>query len=452
MRVERSLDAAHQRQLHLALVAAVLRALELPQPVLGADRAAARSHRRVHHLVDGALVREGRRQWRTRLRLHVVVQVAVAQVAEYHRLDPRELRRQRGVGAGDELGHPRHRQRDVVLDVAARLRLRLRDRLAQPPQRLGLGQRLGDHRVHRQPFLERDAEQAFEQDADARFVVRVGQLEQRKPRRRVRCQRQPLLRQLARHAAQTHVGHDLESSERSAGGGAGTVQQRGCRLQRGQGRQRRALGPRQGKEPERGRGDDAQGALGTDEQLLQVVARVVLAQAAQAVPDAAVGQHHLQAERQLARVAVTQHLGAAGVGGEVAADRGAALGGQTQRKQPSRRARCLLHLLQDAACLHRDGVVVGVERADAVHALQAQQHRVAALVGRAAAHQPGVAPLRNHRRARGRAGLHHGSHLGRAAGPHHRLGAAVVALAPVGEIGRRVGGFGEHVGRPDGRA
>ena len=57
----------------------------------------------------------------------------------------------------------------------------------------------------------------------------------------------------------------------------------------------------------RGR-DDAERALGADEQLLHVVAGVVLAQAAQAVPDAAVGQHHLQPEHQVARVAVAQHV------------------------------------------------------------------------------------------------------------------------------------------------
>ena len=45
-------------------------------------------------------------------------------------------------------------------------------------------------------------------------------------------------------------------------------------------------------------GDDAERALGADEELLQVVAGVVLAQRPQPVPDAAVGQHHLEPEHQ----------------------------------------------------------------------------------------------------------------------------------------------------------
>jgi hypothetical protein len=52
------------------------------------------------------------------------------------------------------------------------------------------------------------------------------------------------------------------------------------------------------------------------------------------VPDAPVGQHHLEAEHQLARVAVGQHAQAPGVGAEVAADLAAAFGGQAERKQP----------------------------------------------------------------------------------------------------------------------
>ncbi len=46
---------------------------------------------------------------------------------------------------------------------------------------------------------------------------------------------------------------------------------------------------------DRRRGDDAERALAADKQMLQVVARIVLAQAAQPVPDAAVGQHDLDA-------------------------------------------------------------------------------------------------------------------------------------------------------------
>ena len=83
----------------------------------------------------------------------------------------------------------------------------------------------------------------------------------------------------------------------------------------GDGHQRRRPRPRRREQLQHRRGDDAERALGADEQLLEVVAGVVLAQAAQAVPDAPVGQHDLEAEHELARVAEAQHRGAAGVGG-----------------------------------------------------------------------------------------------------------------------------------------
>ena len=84
------------------------------------------------------------------------------------------------------------------------------------------------------------------------------------------------------------------------------------------------------------RGDDAERALGADEQLLEIVAGVVLAQSAQAVPDAAVGEHDFEPQRQFARVAEAQHGGAAGVGRQVAADRAASLGAERQREVAGR--------------------------------------------------------------------------------------------------------------------
>ena len=86
------------------------------------------------------------------------------------------------------------------------------------------------------------------------------------------------------------------------------------------------------KQLEHGRRDDAERAFRADEQVSQVVAGVVLLQGLEAVPDAPVGQHHLEAEHQLARVAVGQHADAAGVGAEVAAELAAALRRQAQRE------------------------------------------------------------------------------------------------------------------------
>ena len=70
----------------------------------------------------------------------------------------------------------------------------------------------------------------------------------------------------------------------------------------------------------RRRGDDAERAFGADEQLLQVVAGVVLAQRLKPSSTRAVGQHDLEAEHQVAHHAVAQHCGAARVGREIAAE------------------------------------------------------------------------------------------------------------------------------------
>ena len=167
-------------------------------------------------------------------------------------------------------------------------------------------------------------------------------------------------------------------------------------------------------------GDDAERALGADEELLQVVAGVVLAQAAQAVPDAAVGQHHLEPEHQLARVAVAQHVDAARVGREVAADLAAALGGERERETGARPLGGLLHRRQHAARLDRHGVVERVDRAHAVHARErSRPPRAACRVGHRAAAQAGVAALRHDRDALARAQRHDASDLVGARRPHH---------------------------------
>ncbi len=89
-----------------------------------------------------------------------------------------------------------------------------------------------------------------------------------------------------------------------------------------------------------GGGDDAQRAFRADEQVLQVVAGVVLAQAAQAVPHAPVRQHDFQPEHQVARIAVAQHIDAARIGGKIAADLAELLrGGQAQREKAVVRSR-----------------------------------------------------------------------------------------------------------------
>jgi hypothetical protein len=157
---------------------------------------------------------------------------------------------------------------------------------------------------------------------------------------------------------------------------------------------------------------------------------------------------HFQAQAQVARVAPAQHGGAAGVGGQVAAQGAAAFGRQAQGEQQAARRGRFLHGLQHAAALGGDSQVGLVKKSHAVHALQAQQHLGAAGVGHAAAHQAGVAALGHD----GHLGVgtqpHHRGHLGRGAGAHHRQRFAVPAAAPVAFKGTEVA-FGQHVAAAD---
>ena len=81
-----------------------------------------------------------------------------------------------------------------------------------------------------------------------------------------------------------------------------------------------SLGGGHRQQPQGGLGDDAEGPLGADEQLRQVVAHDVLDRAAAGPDDGAVREHHLQAQHVVARHAVLDAAQAARVLGQVAAD------------------------------------------------------------------------------------------------------------------------------------
>ena len=187
-----------------------------------------------------------------------------------------------------------------------------------------------------------------------------------------------------------------------------------------------------GKSFEHRRGHDAQRALRADEELLEVVAGVVLAQAAQAAVDAAVREHRFDAQRQLARVAVAQHRRAPGVGRKIAADRAAALRRERQREVESRGGGGLVHGRQRQARLDRDRRVGGVERPHARHPRERQHDLVGGRVRRRAAAQAGVAALRHDRDAELGAGARDRGHFVGRPGLHDRARGAAVAAAPVG--------------------
>ncbi len=90
-------------------------------------------------------------------------------------------------------------------------------------------------------------------------------------------------------------GHQLEAGDQLGEAVLAVGQQRDGRLGRRHGREQGHPLPWPGEQPQGRGGDDPEAALRPQEGLLQVVAGIVLAQRAQAVPDPAVAQHHLEA-------------------------------------------------------------------------------------------------------------------------------------------------------------
>jgi hypothetical protein len=104
------------------------------------------------------------------------------------------------------------------------------------------------------------------------------------------------------------------------------------------------------KELEHCGGDDAERTFSTDEQLLQIVAGIVLAERTQSVKDAPIRQHDFQPEHEVAHGPVAQHCGSAGIGGNVTTDLAASFGAEAQREQTPGFFGRFLHFGQDTAC------------------------------------------------------------------------------------------------------
>ena len=161
-------------------------------------------------------------------------------------------------------------------------------------------------------------------------------------------------------------------------------------------------------------GDDAERALGAHEQVAQHVAGVVLAQGCEIVEHPAVGEHDLKPRHQVAHRPVAHHAGAAGIGGNQAADLRAALTAEMQPELPPLLARRSVQVGEHHAGV--DGCDVGgaVDGADAVHPAQRQNDAGAVrpiALGHGAEAQAGVAADREDRLAMGGAKPHHGCGL-----------------------------------------
>ena len=181
-------------------------------------------------------------------------------------------------------------------------------------------------------------------------------------------------RQPGRHAVDEARPHDLERRQRRAERRARGLEQRDHGLEIGTTAQRGGNRQRLGLQTQDHARDDPQRALGADQQLLEVVTRVVLDHLVERRHDSAVRQYVLQAQYLVARHAVADHAVAPGVGGQVAAYGAGTARAQVEWKvQPGSLGRAL-DFGQRRAGQHRHGAHDGVDLLHAAHALQRQHH------------------------------------------------------------------------------
>ena len=203
------------------------------------------------------------------------------------------------------------------------------------------------------------------------------------------------------------------------------------------------------KQLEHRAGNDPQRALGAYEQVLEVVAGVVLAQAVEAVPDLPVGEYDFQPEHQIAHVAVLEHVDAPGVGRQVTADAAGAFRAQRQGEQPVFGLGGLLRVGEDAAGLDQHGVTHGIDVFDRVHPLERKHDFTPGLGWHRTADQSGIAPLRGDGHVVPCAQPDHVCDHRGAVRADHGEGVAGVLAAPVEGVGCLGVGVGQHSRRAE---
>ena len=181
--------------------------------------------------------------------------------------------------------------------------------------------------------------------------------------------------------------HDLEGAHRAADLLFQPAQQRDDLGEAGKREQGAVVAPRTSLEPQHDAGDDSESAFGAHEQVLQVVAGVVLDHLVQAGEHGAVGQHRLQTKDRVPGHPVADRPVAAGVRRHVAANRARPARAEVEwEEQPLGLGR-LLDALQRRARLDRHRPAHGVDLLDRGHPLQGD--RDLQVTGHAAAHEPG---------------------------------------------------------------
>ena len=359
------------------------------------------------------------------------MQVAVADVAVPADLELGIGRADQCVGGFQEGRHGAHRHRNVVL-VGGLRRDALGDPFAQCPELGRLRIALAEHAVQRpaavQATLKRPA---------GRFQCGFVKLQQRIEGAGLAQGRGQLPR--GAHLGQGQVGEELEGRQRRLL--LKDVQNRRQRAELGTAEHHHPLRFRRGGQAHVRLHHQAQGALGADDQVPEVVAGGVLDQAVVATQHVARAGHQGQPGDPIAGEAVADHPDAASVGGDVAANLAGAGRGEIHRiEQPALFGEGLQGTRHDAR-LAAHQPLGGLEVQDAVHAVERHHHL--ALLGHRAAGEA-RAPARRHQLQRLRVGQSHQCHhLIDSLREHHGarrrpVGSGAVA-APVGQIGGHPG-------------
>ena len=217
-------------------------------------------------------------------------------------------------------------------------------------------------------------------------------------------------------------------------------------LEGGEGREHGGLVGQARLELHGGLGHQGQGALRADQELGEVVAGLEdFTKRPPVRMTSPPGQHRLEAQDAVAGDAVADGPHAAGVGADVAAERGAQTPRGTRGREAEGQQR-RVELLEGDARLDDRHVVVGVDVDDAVHPVEGHHDAVGPRA--AAARQPGARPPGHHRHplvrrpGRGRrppraadAGRHHGQRGHRRAGEGLVVGVVGVDPLAGGDVG-----------------
>jgi hypothetical protein len=150
---------------------------------------------------------------------------------------------------------------------------------------------------------------------------------------------------------------------------------------------------RQRNQFERGFGDDAEQAFGTDEKTVEVKASFVFVRSAPELDHRAVSKDDFEAENIIAGDAVFEAVRAAGIGGDVAANKIIRAAGGVGRIKESAFLNSRLEFLRVDARLDDGDEIAGIDFPDAVHAFERQDD--------AAAHGHAAADVAVARAARG---------------------------------------------------